>query len=56
MCAVTHKSGRVREILGFTKIDVNVSDDVNPHTIRTKSLAKYLGVLLHNKLSFWEQF
>ena len=39
-----------------TDIEVNVDDGGNPHTIRDKTVVKYLGVLLENKLNFGEHF
>ena len=39
-----------------TEINVIVDDGGNPLTIRTKTAVKYLGVLLDNKLTFWEHF
>ena len=39
-----------------TDIEVNVDDGGNPHTIRTKTAVKYLGVRLDNKLNFGEHF
>ena len=39
-----------------TNIDVNVDDSGNSYTTRTKTAAKYLGVLLDNMLNFWEHF
>ena len=37
-----------------TDIDVIVDDSGNPHTIRTRTAVKNLGVLLDNKLNFGE--